>query len=233
MSEHTTEKEEPPEEHLLRSLRATATSRFIAAKRLRSHEAWSLWSISFASLLLIFVPLFKPFGITVYLSDAIVNVTQVLAAAVILVFSLLVNASKFGERAELMHSCALTINSISRQLEELRHGHTTATTLPQLRSQYESLLEKHENHSDLDFLFAQIRWSTKYYKVNFLKRVWAVVRYWLSYTQYIVPILAEVLLIWLMLVNPAYDPVRSVFAKPLPPAEQTCPAICTATGPKQ
>lgn len=233
MSENTSKREETPEEHLLRSLRITAISRFIAAKRLRSHEAWSLWSISFASLLLIFVPLFKPFGIDVYLSDPIVNVTQVLAAAVILVFSLLVNASKFGERAELMHSCALSINSISRRLEELMHNNKAVTGLSALRVEYENLLEKHENHSDLDFLFAQIRRYKKYYKITCLTQLRAAIRHCFSYTQYIVPILAEVLFIWLMLVDPAWDPVRNFFTKPLPVTEQACLAACASVRLKQ
>ena len=194
---------ETPEEHLLRSLQVTATSRFIGAKRLRSHEAWSLWAISFASLLLIFVPLFQPFGMKVYLSDSVINLAQILAASIILVFSLLVNGSKFGLRAELMHGCALSINSISRRLEESIQQGTTPYDLPKLRKEYEIVLEKHENHSDLDFMFAKIRRFSKFYNITWKQKSVALIRYWFSYTHYVAILIAEFIFIFMMLVNPS------------------------------
>lgn len=202
----STQKENPVE-HLLRSLQITATSRFFAAKRFRSHESWSLWAISFASLLLIFIPLFKPFGLSVYLSDGIVNVAQVLSAAVILVFSLLVNGSKYGERAEMMHSCALAINSISRRLEQHMHAGDAETVLPVLRIEYENLLEKHENHSDLDFLSAQIRKFSFYYGVTWRKTLHVYLLKWLSFSHYAFLVLLQILFIWLMLMAPDKDPI--------------------------
>lgn len=205
-----TPEKETPVEHLLRSLQVTATSRFFAAKRFRSHESWSLWAISFASLLLIFVPLFKPFGLPVYLSEGLVNVAQVLSAAIILVFSLLVNGSKYGERAEMMHSCSLSINSISRKLEYYIHANTAEAELSNLRSEYENLLEKHENHSDHDFLCAQLRKFPKYYKVDWKKITKAYAQGWFSYSSYVLLVLVQVAFIWLMLVDPETDPIRKV-----------------------
>ncbi|MBY0572490.1 MAG: SLATT domain-containing protein [Undibacterium sp.] len=199
---------ETPVEHLLRSLQITATSRFFAAKRFRSHESWSLWAISIASLLLIFIPLFKPFGLQIYLSDGLVNVAQVLSAAIILVFSLLVNGSKYGERAEMMHSCALSINSISRRLEYHIHTNTAEVELAGLRTEYENLLEKHENHSDHDFLRAQIRKFSKYYNVDWKKIAKAYIYDSFSYSAYVLLILVQVAFIWLMVVNPKFDPIR-------------------------
>lgn len=205
-SDSATEKETPTE-HLLRSLQITATSRFFAAKRFRSHESWSLWAISFASLLLIFIPLFKPFGLPVYLADGIVNVAQVLSAAVILVFSLLVNGSKYGERAEMMHSCALAINSISRRLEQHIHAGDAETELSALRTEYENLLEKYENHSDLDFLSAQTKKFSSYYHVTWKKKMQVHLLKLFSFSHYAVLVILQILFIWLMLVPPDRDPV--------------------------
>lgn len=208
MTSTTNSAKETPVQHLLRSLQITATSRFFAAKRFRSHESWSLWAISFASLLLIFIPLFKPFGLPIYLSDGLVNVAQVLSAAIILVFSLLVNGSKYGERAEMMHSCALAINSISRKLEKQIHAGTADDAHAVLSAEYENLLEKHENHSDQDFLSAQIRKFPGYYNVTWTKITRAYIQKGLSYAPYMLLVLIQCGFIWLMLVNPQIDPIR-------------------------
>lgn len=201
---------ETPEKHFLRSLQMTATSRFFAAKRLRSHESWSLWAISFASLLLIFIPLFKPFGLPIYISDALLNVAQVLSASIVLVFSLLVNGSKYGERAEMMHSCALAINSINRRLEQQIHAGTANEALPSLIREYENLLEKHENHSDYDFLCAKIRKLPTYYSVSPATILWASILKYLSYSHYVLLVFVQLIFIWLMLVNPQVDPIRHI-----------------------
>lgn len=211
MSTSTTNSEkETPVQHLLRSLQITATSRFFAAKRFRSHESWSLWAISFASLLLIFIPLFKPFGLSIYLLDGLVNVAQVLSAAIILVFSLLVNGSKYGERAEMMHSCALAINSLSRKLEKQIYAGTAEEAHSVLSCEYENLLEKHENHSDQDFLFAQIRKFPTYYNVTWKKIAMAYLQKSLSFAPYMLLVLIQCGFIWLMLVNPQNDPILRV-----------------------
>ena len=86
---------ETPGEHLLRALRVTTSARFSAGHRLKRHETFSLWSISLASLFLIGISLLRPFGIPLRYSNAIVDLSQVVASAVILVVSLLVNGSKF------------------------------------------------------------------------------------------------------------------------------------------
>lgn len=190
---------ESPSEHLLRSLRITTTSRFHAARRLRHHEGWSLWSISFASLFLLIVALFKPFGIRLQLNDGIVGLSQVIASSVILVVSILVNGSKFGERAEKMHSCALELNALTREVETALHSSVNSKAIDGLRAKYEAILAQHENHSDADFLRAKIRRAADYYGIRWHHRAQAFLQYYGEYSLYVALLLAEMAFIYILL----------------------------------
>jgi hypothetical protein len=190
---------ETPSEHLLRSLRITTTARFHAARRLRSHEAWSLWSISFASLFLLVIPLFEPFGVKLQLATSVVGLSQVVASAVILVVSILVNGTKFGERAEKMHSCALDLNALTRSVERAIHSIATDDDIEKLRHAYEAILAKHENHSDTDFLIAQARRAPEYYNIKGYDRIRAKLQYYGGFSLYVALLFSELLFIYVLL----------------------------------
>ena len=162
---------ETPGEHLLRALRVTTSARFSAGHRLKRHETFSLWSISFSSLFLIVISLLRPFGIPLRYSNAIVDLSQVVASAVILVVSLLVNGSKFAERAEKMHRCGLELNALTREVELALQDTTSGESVTDLQHRYDEMLSKYENHSNIDYKMAQIRRAPEYYGIHWWHKI--------------------------------------------------------------
>lgn len=193
---------ELPHDHLLRSIRVTCTARFHSARRLRHHEAWSLWSISFASLFLLLISLLEPFDVAISINSNMLALSQVAASAIILVVSILVNGSKFGERAEKMHTCALELNALSREIENAIHAQKLNEVNESLRARYETILGKYENHSDTDFLIAQIRRAPEYYGIHWYHIAWSKIKNYGSYSLYVALLIGEILFIY-CLVNPA------------------------------
>jgi hypothetical protein len=187
--ENTTK--ETPEQHLLRSVCVTSAARFHAAKRLRAHETWSLWSISLVSLFSLVLSLLEPFKVTILLPDNIIQLSQTVASVVILMVSFFVNGNKYGERSEKMHACALELNAISREIEtELFQQNTD--TIPKLRKRYEGILAKHENHSDIDFSDAIIRKAAAHYNIKSIDKLWMKIRYYAEFIPYAILILVAV-----------------------------------------
>lgn len=181
----SSEKTENPDDHLLRALRVTSTARFGAAQRLRRHETYSLWSISLCSLFVILVSILEPFGIKLTLPTNIVNLSLVAASSVILVVSIIVNGEKYGERAEKMHNCAMEINTLAAKLEESIFNKLPDKT-GEIRLDYEQILKRYENHSDIDFEHAKIRRYSTHYKVGWLDRVSFFIKYHSAFLPYFI-----------------------------------------------
>lgn len=177
--------EESPAEHLHRSLRITSTARFLASKRLRQHETWSLWAVTFASIVVLVSSLVVPFGMCPDMPENVVAFTQAVASIAIISISIFVNGNKFGERAEKMHSCALSLNSLTRRAEEAIHDKSDPSVMVVIRREYEGILAEHENHSDTDFLIAQIRRAPKYYGITWRDKVRAKLEYWSGFLIYV------------------------------------------------
>ena len=190
---NTTEK---PNEHLLRAIRITGAARFHAAKRLRAHEKWSLWSISLASLFILIISLLQPFKIIVQIPDNIIQLSQVVASVVILIVSFFVNGNKYGERAEKMHTCALELNVITREIETAIF-HNDDQVISDLRKRYEETLTKYENHSDADYFDAKLRKAQAFYKIGWFHRKWAKALYYAEFIPYSVLIISAILVLLL------------------------------------
>lgn len=164
--------QETPDQHLLRSLRVTASARFNASRRLRLHEKLSLWSISFFSLVLITIPLFEPFGITTTLSNGAVNLASITSATLILIASIIVNGSSFSERAEKMHRCGLELNALAREVDlTIQNAKVSEDKIRDLHTQYDGILSRYENHSNIDFKLAQIDKAPDFYGIKWYHQI--------------------------------------------------------------
>src|SRR6266446_8874952 len=75
---------------LYRKMKKTAFARFECAIRIRRHQKFSLWTISFFSAGLIIFPVIRCFGIPIHVSEQLFNVMQVVLALLVLVLSLLI-----------------------------------------------------------------------------------------------------------------------------------------------
>lgn len=170
--------QETPEEHKLRAVRITAAARFAGANRLRRHERYSLFSITMCSIAVIVISLLEPFGVKLILPPNAVNLVAATISLLILVISLLVSGSKYGERAEKMHAGGMEINSVGRRLEgAIKMG--DAQLIDELSEEYENILKIYENHIDVDYRVAQIKRYTTHYKIGGFDRIWCwVLQQW-------------------------------------------------------
>lgn len=176
---------ETPEQRFLRALKVVSAARFFASKRLRRHETWSLWAVTFVSLLILFSSLFDPFGVCIQIDGKSFSFAQVIGSIIITIISIFINGGKFGERAEKMHSCALSLNSLARRAEYAVHLGKDESEIHELMREYDEILAQHENHSDTDFVEAKIRRAADYYGIRFWHRVYSKFRYFLGFTPYI------------------------------------------------
>jgi hypothetical protein len=193
---------ETPDQHLLRALRITSTARFLASKRLRHHETWSLWAVTFASTVVLISSLLEPFGICPQLPKNIVAISQAIGSIVILLISMFVNGNKFGERAEKMHACAIALNALTRRVESAIHENKEPGVTDEARREYENILAQHENHNDTDFLIAKIHRASKYYGINWFDRLRAKIEYYSGFLLYSLLFLLGAWFIY-MLLRPA------------------------------
>lgn len=159
----------------LRAVRITASARFNAAHRLRTHAAVSLLSISLCSLAVVVISMLSPFGVVLAVPQSAADLAAAAISLLILVVSLLISGRKYGERAEKMHSCAVEINAVGRKLEAAVESGDT-TEIERLADCYEEILRANENHKDPDYRAAQIQRYATHYKVGKKKRI----RSWLE-----------------------------------------------------
>lgn len=175
---------ETPAEHMLRSIRITGAARFHASARLRHHETASLWTISFASLILLLMPVLSCSGFEFRVNVSVIAFSQIGASAAILVMSILLTGFKFGERAEKMHRCALALNGLCRRLEVIVAAGTDQVQVDQVAKDYESVLAEHENHAELDYQFAKIQKMPEFYRINWRHKLRANLRYMWEFLRY-------------------------------------------------
>ncbi|EHR7165245.1 SLATT domain-containing protein [Vibrio parahaemolyticus] len=147
-------------------IRKTACSRFYAHNRLQLHNYASLWTITFFSMGLIFIPLVETFGLKSSFSPNYTNFIQVVLAILILIFSVLLSLANFAVRADRIHLCGMTLNALAFRVHKSIHEGATSEEYAALAKEYDDVLQKYENHSSLDYLY------TKNHMSNYYKNPW-------------------------------------------------------------
>ena len=140
----------------------TAACRFAANDRLKAHHNASLWTITFFSMGLIAIPLVETFGLKTNFSSNYTSFIQVVLAIVILVISVLLNMTNFSVRAEKMHQCALSVNTLARKVHRHLNDKSSAAKYEDLVKEYDNILQRIENHSRVDYLYAKKHLSSHY-----------------------------------------------------------------------
>ena len=177
---------ETPGEQLYRTLRVVTDARFHGSRRLQRHQSFSLWVISLSSILLIVLPLFGPFNIQLNITEGWLCIAQVTAAILILVVSILVNGSNFGTRAEEMHRCGRELNALRREVYLLITETENAEKLRMAQHNYDEILSRYENHSQLDYRWAQISKASDYYNIRGWHRFITGLRTLIEYSLYLI-----------------------------------------------
>ena len=84
----------------------------------------------------------------------------------------------YAVKAKEFHRCGLEISELYNQLRELKSKSKECDQykLKEISDKYESILNKYENHSPIDYEIAQIR-KYKYFKMSIRKIVWVRLKY--------------------------------------------------------
>ncbi len=182
----------------------TKGARFHACRRLQTKQKWSSYSIAALAFYAITVNLVPVYGVAfspdtgplfAFVSSAL--------SVLIIIISLLEGARQYDLRADRHHRCGLELGKIYRELRQLRTAHgdepqpLPAETIQLLRERYEAILDKHENHEDVDFLLMQAK-KSEWFNKGFAMRVWVRVRWYLqvSLFYHLTILVPPVVLIW-------------------------------------
>jgi len=157
--------------------------RFSASRRLKKHEALSLWTISIFSIGLIILPIAKALGVQTNASQMI-TMLEVTSAIVILVYSIIVNKSDFSHRSSQYHHCGLELNDLNRKLYKFKDREVSDEDVDSYTDTYNEILRRYENHSNLDFFSAKVNSFPEYYGLNFGHRFLLWLWYGLEYSHY-------------------------------------------------
>lgn len=161
----------------------TKGARFHANRRLDLKQRWSTYTITALALYAITANLITAYGITEQL-----NVSTELAFAssvmsvFILILSLLEGARQYNLRASHHHDCAREISKLYRRLRQLRTGPgdpLTPAILRELAEQYEAILDRFENHEDIDYYLLQAK-KSEWFNHGLVVRVWFRLRWYLQ-----------------------------------------------------
>lgn len=162
----------------------TAACRFAANDRLRAHHNISLWTITFFSMGLIAIPLIETFHLKTNFSSNYSSFIQVVLAVVILVISILLNMASFSVRAEKMHQCGLLVSALSSKVHRHVNEKSSSVKYDDLVKEYDNILQRVENHSRVDYLYAKKN-LTSYYNNPWYFPIVARSQYLFQFLPYI------------------------------------------------
>jgi hypothetical protein len=162
-------------DRLVKALKETAGSRFIAAKRLEEHDKRLTRLTAFTSAYIIALTILPYF---VKLPAHVVDVSNLITVAfavVILVASLLQYSSGDVVNSEQHHRSALEINEIRRLL--LAEQTMTQEVLVDFTNRYNAVLQKYSiNHDDLDYRRFQLERPNEYRWLTVRAKIWIAMR---------------------------------------------------------
>jgi len=145
-----------PTDHLLKSMKQTASSRFIAARRLERHDKALTRLIAYSSVYVVLLTVLPYFmKLAAHVTD-LFNLVTVALSLTILVASLMQYSSAEVVNAEQQHRSGLEINEVRRELL-LKETNATAEELLDFTHRYNAVLQKYcVNHDEVDFLKFQL-----------------------------------------------------------------------------
>jgi len=185
---------------LYTKMRKTAKTRFNCAKRLSTHQNFSLWSLPLFSAGLIGMTLLSALHIQTNLSAPFYDLLQIMLALFILVISLVLSANKYSDRSERMHRCALEVNALCHKiLPECVANRDNADVYNRTLEKYGAILNAYENHADIDFDLVRLELSDDYplaWHQRTLIRIRYLFQFWLHLAVLSVLVIAFVGLLW-------------------------------------
>lgn len=143
---------------LFRRVQFTCKARYNAARRLRTYHLFSQITPAFIAIGLIIIPLSDMLGFNNGYSKNYVDLMQIVFAVALLAYSLLLGIGNFSARAERMHACGMDLGRLARRIFPYKHKEDSSDlddVYDSISCAYYECLEKHENHTHVDFLAAK------------------------------------------------------------------------------
>ncbi|WP_372644920.1 SLATT domain-containing protein [Ancylomarina sp.] len=145
-------------EELKHKLWSTRGSRFQASDRLKTRNKYSVLSVSLLSAYLIIFGLLSVYNLynPETISENLIPFTITSLSIFLLVFSLFENSKEYSHKAIQFHDCALEIARLYNELQNFKSYNDEATIKDKkefsfnLQCKYQSILEKYENHLQID-----------------------------------------------------------------------------------
>ena len=174
---------------LYRKISKTAKTRFEAAKRLKYKDKALHYFLAIASVILLSISITtndkktiasKTNEVSVAANDNNSSKTtekkcsakewQIFISIIILVLSLLTQAEDYRTRGIRMHDCAVVLNNLSRKIIHLETD--DSDELEKIEAKYSDVLQKYENHEDIDFKVMQFKTLGEKDKINWIEKIW-------------------------------------------------------------
>ncbi len=184
-------------EKLEKKISTTRECRFNAARRLTNKNQLSLASISFVSVYSIAIAIIQNvFDLSQCQNlNNVYTLLSILLSIFILVVSLLEGANNYQLKADRLHSNALELSTIDREIKCLKISNLTEqdyiNKLCHLGQEYENIIKIcPENHNPLDYDLFKVEenidldWWDKFWRRTWLR----CQNYWLYFTFIIIPI---------------------------------------------
>jgi hypothetical protein len=161
---------------------STKGARFNANKRLMLKQKWSTYAITALSLYVITASMMIVSGVSesIRLPSAKLAFCSTVMSILILIISLLESSRQYGLRARQFHDCALAVAKLYRELRLLRTGpepNPTAEKVRDLTAKYNEILDRCENHEDVDFLILKTK-KSEYFNLGFWARTKILLRWY-------------------------------------------------------
>lgn len=128
----------------------TASSRFQASRRFALHNHLSLLSISFFSLVLIVTSIPQIANYTFLVNPTFFNIGQLSLSILLLSLSIAIGLSDFSLKSHQHHACGMELNKLATLIKNKWDQNLDPAEYNEYIEKYYSILEKYENHSEID-----------------------------------------------------------------------------------
>lgn len=145
--------------YLHKRVLVTSKARYEASRRLKLHSWSSQWTLTFLTVGQIILSLLYTFKIyNTDIPDSQINMASLFFAIAVLAYSLLLGMGDFSARSSNIHQCGLQLAELSRELHYKIINEITSTEPEYLNyvAKYYLCLNRHENHTSLDYLIARL-----------------------------------------------------------------------------
>jgi hypothetical protein len=133
---------------------------------------WTLALLAIGQIIITLIPTLK---LRSNFGEAYLGFASVLFAVLVLAYSLLLGMADYSARAVKMHGCGLELGRLLRELVFLiNRGNASAVEYQECAKRYYDILDKHENHTWLDYLISHHQhYDAKASKLDFSNK-----KYW-------------------------------------------------------